>query len=260
MPRFAANIDLLFTELPPGSRPRAAREAGFAAVDFQFPYAHDLDRLAAAVQDAGVQVGLFNLPAGDFAAGERGIAALPGREREFRAGLDVARRYARRLGCRRLNALAGIPRPGQARAECLAVLTANLAHAARTLADDGIMVVTEPLNSRDVPGFLITRPVEALAVIEAAGVSNLKLQYDIYHAQVMEGDLIASITRLAPRIGHIQFADNPGRHEPGTGEINFPNVFAAIDRSGYAGWVAAEYRPQTTTADSLGWLRAAAAA
>ncbi len=254
MPRFCANISMLFAELPLLERPAAARAAGFAAIEVQFPYVVPLEDFARAVENAGVEVALINFPAGDAQKGDRGLGALPSRVGEFRAGVAEGRRYAERLGCKRINLLAGVPGAGVDRDTARKTLAENLHYAAAAVAPLGVTVCLEAINTRDVPGFFLHDPDETVGVIDEAGAANAALQYDLYHMQIMHGDLIATIERLKARIGHVQFADTPGRHEPGTGEINFANVFAALDRLGYAGWVGAEYRPRANTAESLAWF------
>ncbi len=256
MPRFSANLSMLFTERPFLERFEAAARAGFAAVECQFPYDWPADEVARAARGAGVEVVLFNFPAGDWAAGERGLGCLPGREDEFRAGVARALEYAAALGCTRLNCLAGVAPPAADAAALRATLIGNLRHAVDACAPRGIDVLVEAINTRDVPGFFVDRSTLAAELVAAAARDRLFIQYDIYHAQVMEGDLARSIARLLPHIGHIQFADNPGRGEPGSGEINFSWLFAELDRLGYAGWVGAEYRPRGADTESgLGWLR-----
>lgn len=257
MPRFAANLSLLFTELPFLDRIAAAARAGFTGVEVQFPYDHPASDIAAALDRAGVPLVLHNLPAGDWARGDRGLACHPGREDEFRAGVATAVAYARTLGCRRLNCLAGIVPPGVDAATAKATLVANLRFAAEVVARADMTLLVEPINTRDMPGFFLSRSDAALAVMDAVDAPNLRLQYDVYHMQIMEGDLARTLERLLPRIGHIQIADNPGRHEPGTGELNWSFLFRHLDAIGYDGWVGAEYRPATTTDAGLGWLRAA---
>ncbi len=254
MPRFAANLSYLFTEFPFERRFAAAAEAGFKAVEFHFPYAVESARLADAAHAAGVEVVLFNLPPGDWAAGERGIACHPDRIDEFRAGVATAVDYAKALGCPRLNCLAGIAPAGVDAATARATLVANLRFAAAALAQAGLTLLLEPINTRDMPGFFVAASRQALDIIAEADAPNLRLQYDVYHAQVMEGDLARTLAEHLPRIGHVQIADNPGRHEPGSGEINFPFLFGHLDRIGYEGWVGCEYAPATDTASSLGWL------
>ena len=254
MPKFAANLTMLFTELPFLERFAAADAAGFDAVEFLFPYDFDKRRLAELVKDSGLTLVLHNLPAGDWAAGERGIGCHPGRVAEFRSGVDRAIEYATALGCPKVNCLAGILPAGVTAEVGRATLVENLGYAAERLEAAGIGLLLEPVNSRDIPGYFVDRTLPALEIIEAVGSKNLKLQYDIYHAQVMEGDLTRTLETEFARIGHIQLADNPGRHEPGTGEINFPFLFRRIDELGYAGWVGCEYKPRSTTTAGLDWL------
>lgn len=255
MPRFSANLSFLYQELPFLERFAAAARSGFSGVEFHFPYEWPVHEVARAARAAGVEVVLFNFPAGDWAGGERGLGCLPGREAEFRAGVAQALEYARMLGCRQLNCLAGIAPQGAAEGELTEVMVANLRHAADAAAPHGIRVLAEPLNTWDTPGFFLARTAQTAALIETVARDNAFIQYDIYHAQVMEGDLARTLARHLPRIGHIQFADNPGRGEPGSGEINFPWLFAEIDRLGYTGWVGAEYRPRgADTQSGLAWL------
>lgn len=254
MPRFCANISLMFNEVPFLDRPKAARAAGFTAIEVQFPYVAPLDDFARAVETAGVEVVLINFPGGDADKGDRGLGALPARVDEFRKGVEAARRYAERLKTKRINLLAGVPGPDADRDRVRRTLVDNMRFAANAVAELGVTVMVEAINTRDIPGFYVNDPDQTIALMDEAGAPNLGLQYDLYHMQIMRGDLIPTIERLLPRIGHIQFADTPGRHEPGTGEINLPNVFAALDRLGYAGWVGAEYRPRGTTKEGLGWF------
>ncbi|MBM3545354.1 MAG: TIM barrel protein [Alphaproteobacteria bacterium] len=254
MPRFAANLSTMFREHDWLARPMAAKRAGFDAVEIQYPYEIDLEALARAKRDADVQWLMINVPAGNQAAGERGIACLPGREADFREGIALCRRYGEALGIFQVNTPAGIPPTGVERARIEETLIGNLNYAAEELGKAGIKVLVEPLNTRDVPGFFVTRADQALDLIDRAGHANLGLLHDLYHAQVMVGDLMRNLERLMPRIGHIQFADPPGRHEPGSGELNWPALFALIDKLGYRGWVSAEYFPTGNTADSLGWM------
>ena len=244
---------MLFAERPILERPAAARAAGFDVVEVQFPYEQPLADWVRAKQQAGVEVLLINSPPGDFAAGERGLAAVPGREADFRSAIAQARDYAAALGVARVHVMSGIPPAGAEPERRAATLAANLDHAASVLAEVGAVAQVEALNSRDVPGYQLVSTRAALAAIEAAGHPNLAIQYDLYHMQIMEGDLIRTMEAHLSRIGHIQFADNPGRHEPGTGEINFAAVFAAIDAMGYAGYLGAEYTPSTRTEDTLAW-------
>jgi hydroxypyruvate isomerase len=252
MPRLAANLSTLFTELEFPARFGAARAAGFRFVEYQFPYAYRPEALAAWAGEAGVQVVLHNLPAGDMARGERGIACLPGREHEFRDALEQAIVYAKAVNCPRLNCLAGLAPPDR---EHFDVLAGNVRHAARRLGEVGIELVLEAINTRTVPGFFLSRSAQAIDVLNAAGEANARLQYDLFHMQIMEGDLACTLERLLGRIGHIQIADVPGRHEPGSGEINFAFLFAHLDRLGYSGWVGCEYNPSGDTLKTLTWAK-----
>ena len=255
MPKFAANLTMMFTELPFLDRFAAAAAAGFDAVEFLFPYDFDKQRLAGLLKDHGLTLVLHNLPAGDWAAGDRGIACHPGRIAEFRAGVDRAIDYATALACPKVNCLAGVLPAGATAETGRTTIVENLSYAAGKLEAAGVGLVLEPVNSRDIPGFFVDRTLPALEIIEAVGSKNLKLQYDIYHAQVMEGDLTRTLETQFALIGHIQVADNPGRNEPGTGEINFPFLFRRIDELGYAGWIGCEYKPRGQTTAGLDWLR-----
>ena len=252
--RFAANLSFLFAEVPFVERFAPAADAGFEAVEFHFPYAEDIAAIAEAALIADVQPVLFNLPAGRWDAGERGIACHPDRVAEFRRGVDLAIEYAKALDVSQLNCLAGIPPADSKQSDVHATLIANLRFAADRLAMNGIGLLLEPLNSFDTPGFLITTTRAALNVLDEVDHPNLRLQYDIYHAQRMEGDLAQTLSTHFPRIGHIQIADNPGRHEPGSGEINYPFLFQHLQNLGYQGWIGCEYRPAATTVSGLNWL------
>jgi hydroxypyruvate isomerase len=254
MPRFAANLTMLFTELPFLERFAAARAAGFEAVEFLFPYAFTKAEVKAALEANNLAVVLHNLPAGNWDAGERGIACDPARTAEFRAGVATAIAYATALGCPKLNCLAGIVAP-EHQEIARATLIDNLRFAAAALAEAGLILLLEPVNTRDIPGFFVNRTAQGLAIIETVGAPNLLLQYDIYHSQVMEGDLARTIEANVTRIGHLQLADNPGRHEPGTGEINYEYLFRRIDDLGYRGWIGCEYKPAGTTQAGLGWMK-----
>lgn len=254
MPRFAANLSLLFTEVPFVERFAAAAAAGFKAVEFQFPYEYDAALLQGELRRHDLRAVLFNLPPGDFAAGDRGLAADPRRRDEFRAGVARAIAYAEALGVDRLNCLAGIWPAGGAAGVVRATLTDNVRYAADELAKKGLTLVVEHINHHDMPGFCLTTTAQALALLADADRPNAFLQYDMYHAQRMEGELLATLTANLARIGHIQVADNPGRHEPGTGEINYRNIFTALDRLGYQGYVGLEYIPSGATPASLAWL------
>jgi len=257
MPRFAANLTMLFNEVPFLDRFAAAADAGFDAVEFLFPYPYAAAELAERLAAHNLKLVLHNLPAGDWDAGERGIACLPDRKDEFQQGVGRAIDYAKALNVPQLNCLVGIPTAGVDRDTALATIADNLRFAAAALGREGIRLLVEPCNSYDIPGFALNRSAEALAVIDAAGSDNIYLQYDIYHMQRMEGELAATIRKHFARIAHIQLADNPGRNEPGTGEIHYPFLFELLDSLGYDGYVGCEYKPRAATADGLGWLRAA---
>jgi hydroxypyruvate isomerase len=257
MPKFAANLSMLFTEHDFLDRFQAAADAGFTAVEFLFPYAYQPEEIARRMTAAGVQLVLHNLPPGNWEAGERGIAILPDRVAEFRSGVDWAIAYATELGCPQLNCLAGLSPEGVEPDLLRETLVDNLKYAAERLEKAGLRLLLEAINTRDMPGFFVNRSEQAVAIMDEVGADNLFLQYDVYHMQVMEGDIANRLSRLLPRIGHIQVADTPGRHEPGTGELNFPFLFSHLDRIGYRGFVSAEYRPASTTEAGLDWYAAA---
>jgi len=254
MPRFSANISMLFHEHQLLDRVRAARRAGFAGFEVQFPYDFEPKEWRDIVRRERMRVALFNIGAGDLTAGGPGLAAVPGREDMFREAVALAARYAEMLTPGAVNVLPGAPDDAFGRERCMATLASNLNHAASVMSDLGVRVVVEPVNTRDRPGFFLSNSAEALAAIDWAGHANLALQYDVYHMQIMEGDLSATLERIVGRIGHIQFADPPGRHEPGTGEVNFHQIFETLDRIGYDGWVGAEYNPSRPTEQTLAWL------
>lgn len=254
MPRFAANVSMLFTEAPFLERFEHAARVGFRAVEFLFPYEFDTAAIANELRKNGLEQVLFNLPAGNFAAGDRGMANDPRRVEEFREGVARGLSIARELGCGRLNCLAGLRLDDVPEETQLATLVDNLRYAADAAAEIGVRQVVEPLNAFDAPGYMAPTPEAGFALVERANHPNLKLQYDVYHSQRMSGNLTATIAARIDQIGHVQIADSPARHEPGTGEINYPFVFAALDAAGYDGWVSLEYRPSTTTEASLTWL------
>ena len=253
MPKVAANLSFMFTEVDFLDRFAAAARAGFAGVEFHFPYAYDAAELAERLREHGLTTVLHNLPPGDWEAGERGLACLPDRVEEFREGVALGAQYARALGCERLNCLSGVRPEGADESTLRETMVENLRFAAAHLAEHGITLLIEAINSRDVPGYYLGTSAQARALIEAVGSDNLRFQYDVYHMQIMEGDLAPTIEADLELIGHVQIADNPGRHEPGTGEINFPFLLEFLDRVGYAGWVAGEYVPSGRTEDTLGW-------
>ena len=254
MPRFAANLTMLFNELPFPERFGAAAEAGFKGVEYLFPYAFDKDELAARLDKFGLTQVLHNLPAGYWENGERGIACHPGRVSEFQDGVGRAIDYAKALGCKQVNCLAGIAPGGTSEDALYRTFVDNLRFAAAKLKEAGIALLIEPVNTFDIPGFYLNRTDQAIRVIDEVGSDNLFLQYDIYHAQRMEGEIGKTIERHLGRIRHIQLADNPGRNEPGTGELNWPWLFRHIDKLGYDGWIGCEYKPAGATRDGLGWI------
>ncbi|MFN0163951.1 MAG: hydroxypyruvate isomerase [Burkholderiales bacterium] len=256
MPRFAANLTMLFNEVPFMERFAAARAAGFDAVEYLFPYEFAKDALAAELERHGMQQVLFNLPAGNWAAGERGIACHPDRVGEFQEGVGRAIEYARALKCPQMNCLAGIPLQGVARDKAEETFVANLRFAATQLKQAGLRLVIEPINYFDIPGFLVNTTRQGLDLISRTGSDNVFLQYDIYHMQRMEGELANTIKANLPMIKHIQLADNPGRNEPGSGEINYGFLFRYLDEIGYDGWIGCEYKPKSTTQAGLGWIKA----
>ncbi len=254
MPRFAANLSMMYTEVPFLERFAAAARDGFEAVEFLFPYEHRAAEVAAVLRAAGVQQVLFNAPPGDATAGEKGIASLPGREREFDRGLDDAIAYAQALECPRVHLMAGLLANPSQRERQRAVYLANLRHAARRFAAHGLTALIEPINTRDVPGYLLNTQADARAIIAEVGEPNLKVQMDLYHCQIVEGDVAMKIRQYLAGVGHIQIAGVPERHEPDIGELNYPHLFALIDELGYQGWIGCEYRPRAGTSEGLGWL------
>lgn len=255
MPKFSANISMLFGEVELPARFEAAARAGFKAVEIQFPYAWDKRLLSEAARRAGMEVVLINLPAGDHAKGDRGIACLPPRAEEFRGGVARAIEYAAALGCARMNCLAGIAPRDADPSELRRTFVSNLRYAASELARARVTLLIEPISTLAVPGFFLNRSAEAFALVREVGASNVKVQYDLYHMRAMGDDLAQTIAANLDDIGHMQFADVPGRHEPGTGEIDFHSLFRQLERLGYRGWLGAEYVPSGRTEDSLAWAR-----
>ena len=255
MPRFSANISVMFKEHDFLDRIPIAKEYGFDAVEIQFPYEIPVNELVTRKQNYGVEIILINVGAGDLTSGGPGIASYPGREKEFQIAVEKAYEYAEHLQVKFVNVLAGNPPLDEFDKErCLDVLSSNLNYAAAKFENIGVKVLTEAVNTNDRPGFLISTTPAAVGIIERAGHENLAIQYDLYHMQIMEGNLVETIQSNLDRIGHIQFADTPGRQEPGTGEINFFNLFNAIDEMGWKGWLGAEYIPSTRTESTLGWM------
>jgi 2-dehydrotetronate isomerase len=255
MPKFAANLSFIFQEVGFLDRFAAAAACGFKAVEYLTPYDHPPEVIAGQLTRQGLVQALFNMPPGDWAAGERGIGALPGRETEFRDGVEQALVYAKATKCRLLHAMAGVLPAERDRAEAERVYVGNLRHAAERLSGEGIAVVIEPINTRDIPGYFLNTTIQAMSIIEQVGRPNLKLQLDLYHVQIMEGDLAHRVRALAGHYPHVQIAGNPGRHEPDVGEINYPYLFDLFDELGYSGWIGCEYRPKGETKTGLGWAK-----
>ena len=253
MPKYAANLSMLFTEVPFLDRFARAAQAEFQAVEFLFPYAFPAHAIRQRLDENRLQLVLHNLPAGDWDAGERGIACLPDRVAEFRSGVAQAIEYAQVLGVPQLNCLVGKTPAGVDEALLHSTLVQNLRYAAAELKKAGLKLLVEPINFYDIPGFYLGRSAQTLAVLDEVGADNLYLQYDIYHMQRMEGELAATLSQHLARIAHIQLADNPGRNEPGSGEIHYPFLLAHLDRIGYKGWIGCEYKPATTTEAGLAW-------
>lgn len=255
MPKFCANLSMLYTEVDFLDRFEMAAKAGFTGVEYLFPYAFEKQQIIDRLNDNGLEQVLHNLPAGDWDAGERGIACLPDRISEFQDGVETAISYANALGCKQINVLAGIAPDSVAPDKLEETMVNNLKFAADKLKAQGIKLLIEAINTRDIPGFYVTSTQQTLDLIKATGSDNIFVQYDIYHMQIMEGDLAPTMKQNLAQINHIQLADNPGRHEPGTGEINYPFLFNYLDEIGYQGWIGCEYKPATTTTDGLGWIK-----
>jgi hydroxypyruvate isomerase len=256
MPRFAANLSMMYNEVPFLERFGACAADGFEAVEFLFPYANTAQEIRDQLDRHGLQQVLFNAPPGDFEAGERGIASLPGRQDEFREGIDRAIEYAKALDCPRVHVMAGLVKRESERVAQRELYVDNVAWAAKRLGDAGLVTLIEPINTRDIPGYLLNTQADAHAIVERIGAPNLKVQMDLYHCQVVEGDLATKIRKHLTGVGHIQIAGVPQRHEPDLGEVNYPYLFALLDELGYDGWIGCEYRPRAATSAGLGWLRA----
>jgi hydroxypyruvate isomerase len=255
MPKLAANLSMMFNEVDFLDRFAAAAAAGFKGVEFLFPYAWPAEQLAEKLQSAGLAQALFNMPPGDWDAGERGMGCLAERRGEFQDGVGKAIDYAKALGCPTIHAMAGNAPVGADREALTQTFVENLKFAAGACAEAGLTLVIEPINNRDMPAYFLNTSAQGLDILAQVGLANAKLQYDIYHMQIMEGDLAPTIERILPMIGHMQLADTPGRHEPGTGEINYGYLLPQIDRLGYSGWIGCEYRPAGDTVAGLGWAR-----
>ena len=258
MLRFSANLSTMFREVPLIDRPEAAARAGFRCVEMQFPYDLDLDALQATLSAHSLCLSVLNVPAGDFPNGGEGNATVASKRQDFRESVALARRFAERLHPRNVNVLAGVPAADRDLDECADILAENLSFASEEFADIGVGVVVEAINDTDWPGFFLTTPEQVFDVIDRTSHPNLSMEFDFYHMRMMNLPLVETFERYVSRIGHIQFADAPGRHEPGTGDIDFDAVFAAIETSDYDGWAAAEYVPAGLTEDGLGWMETCA--
>ena len=255
MLKFSANLTWMFNEVDFLSRFERASRAGFKGVECLFPYGWKKELLAEQLDKYKIEQVLLNLPAGDWGAGERGVACLPQRVGEFQEGVGLAIEYAKALNCSRMNCLVGLTPDGLPAEKVRQALVENLRFAATALGKEGIRLLVEPLNTQDNPGFYLAHTQDALQLFKEVNHPNLWLQYDIYHMQVMEGNLTKTILDNLALIAHMQLADNPGRHEPGTGEINYANLFRFIDEAGYDGWIGCEYKPAGVTEDGLGWVK-----
>jgi hydroxypyruvate isomerase len=253
MPRFAANLSMMFTEVPFLKRFKLAAKAGFEAVEFLFPYAYEPEVIASELQQHGLTQALFNMPPGNWDGGERGMAAIPGREQEFRDNVELALHYALAVDCRILHAMSGLV-AGIDRKACEETFNRNFRHAADRLAPHGITLLVEAINSRNMPGYFIAHQMDAIALVEKVDRPNVAVQLDLYHAQIMNGDLTCLIEKMSGRFAHVQIASVPGRHEPDEGEVNYPHLFSVLDASGYKGWIGCEYTPRGRTEDGLDWF------
>lgn len=255
MPNFSANLSFLYQELPFLERFAAAARDGFGALEYLGPYAEPKEKVADALGASGLVQALFNVPSGDWAGGERGIACLPDRVEEFRQGVAQALDYAAALKCPQVNVISGLVPDGADLAVLEDTLVDNLRYAVARCSDAGVRLLIEPINLRDIKGFFLSTTDHAERILERVGSDNLYIQYDFYHMQIMQGDLIPTFARLQERIAHVQIADNPGRGEPGTGEINYGFILSELDRLGYDGWVGCEYKPRAGTSEGLGWMK-----
>ncbi|MDR9805639.1 2-oxo-tetronate isomerase [Rhizobium hidalgonense] len=255
MPKFSANLSLLYQDIAFLDRFAAAAEDGFGALEYLGPYTEPKEKVADALKANGLKQALFNVPSGDWAGGERGIACLPDRIDEFRNGISLALDYAKALACPQVNVISGLVPKGADLETLEKVLVENLKYAVQRTADAGVKLLIEPINLRDIPGFFLSTTNHAERILEKVASDNLYIQYDFYHMQIMQGDLIPTFIRLKDRIAHVQVADNPGRNEPGTGEINYGFILSELDRLGYDGWVGCEYKPKAGTSEGLGWMK-----
>jgi hydroxypyruvate isomerase len=255
VPKFSANLSFLYQDLAFLDRFAAAAKDGFGALEYLGPYAEPKEKVADTLKANGLKQALFNVPSGDWTGGERGIACLPDRVEEFRSGISLALDYAKALACPQVNVISGLVPKGADLETLENVLVGNLQYAAERTADAGVKLLIEPINLRDIPGFFLSTTNHAERILDKVGSDNLYIQYDFYHMQIMQGDLIPTFTRLKDRIAHVQIADNPGRNEPGTGEINYSFILSELDRLGYDGWVGCEYKPKAGTSEGLGWMK-----
>jgi len=255
MPKFNANLSMMFNEVPFLERFGAAAKAGFRGVEFLFPYDFQAAQIREQLDRHKLEMVLFNMPPGDFAAGDRGMACHPAKTAQFQENVGKTLEYAKALGANQIHCMAGLKPVGVAEEKMRETYIANLQFAGRELAKHDIKLLIEAINTRDIPGFYLNYSRQAFDIMHYAGVPNLYFQYDIYHMQIMEGDLAPTVEKNLAKIAHMQLADTPGRHEPGTGEINYPFLFQFFDRVGYKGWIGCEYRPAGKTEDGLGWLK-----
>ncbi|WP_158821684.1 2-oxo-tetronate isomerase [Granulicella sp. S156] len=254
MPKFAANLSMMFNEVPFLERFAAAANAGFTGVEYLFPYEFPTELIAAELKTNALENILFNLPPGDWASGERGTTCLPGREEEFRAGVATAIEYAKTLNTPRLHAMAGVVPQGINPTDAKAAYVANLKFAATELAKHNLTLLIEAINTRDIPGFFLNTQAQAFDILQEVNAENLMLQMDLYHMQIMEGDLAIKLSKYAARCGHVQVAGVPKRNEPNTGEVHYPFLYDHLDAIGYSGWIGCEYRPAANTTDGLSWF------
>ncbi|WP_413282451.1 2-oxo-tetronate isomerase [Vibrio sp. MA40-2] len=255
MAKFAANLTMLFTELPFMERFEAAKNAGFQAVEFLFPYDFEPDLIAGKLHELGLEQALFNMPPGDWDAGERGLAALPGREEEFRNSVDTALCYAEALKCKKVHAMSGIMDSAYSYEQHVETFISNIRYAADKFAEKDILLLVEPLNTKAAPGYFVAHQREAVELIKKVERPNVKLQFDVFHAQIMDGDITTMIRDLATDIGHIQIASIPDRHEPDEGELNYPHIYNTLDEVNYSGWIGCEYNPRGRTLEGLNWVK-----
>lgn len=256
MPHIHANLTMMFLEFDFYDRFKAAADEGFEAVEILFPYEYEIDQIAKQLKQNGLGLKLINMPPGNWNAGERGIAALPNRQAEYRQAVDLSLEYASKLGCKIIHCMSGIIEPDMGKAECTQIYIENLIYAAKKAKPLGISLMVEAINQVNIPNFLVNTQEQSLHIVQQTGMDNVKMQFDIYHCQMAQGSVATRLTQFLPHIGHVQIADVPGRNEPGTGEINFEFLFKHLDEIGYKGWVGCEYNPKSNTIDGLAWWHA----